>query len=198
MASSEEKAFEIITEICTENFNSSGYKSPMEIASEIMKHPEFPMHDYSHHCLVPAVLLTAFRKKVPVSSDNFTEELETIKKRSQSVLPAYCGTHGACGAAVGAGIFFSVITKATPLSKETWSLCNGATAGALKEMADIGGPRCCKRNAFTAIRYAAKRVLQEFQCDLSCLEETECTFSKYNLECLKEDCPFYKEDSGAK
>ncbi len=28
---SEEKAFEIITEICTENFNSSEYKNPVEI-----------------------------------------------------------------------------------------------------------------------------------------------------------------------
>ena len=194
----QEKAFQIITEICTEKFSSSEYKNPMDIALEIMKHPEFPMHDYSHHYLVPAVLLTAFRKKVPVSSDNFTEELETIKKRSQSVLPAYCGTHGACGAAVGAGIFFSVITGTTPLSKETWSLCNGATAGCLKEMADMGGPRCCKRNSFAAIRYAAQTVRQEFGFDFSCPEETECAFSKYNLECLKEDCPFYKEDSSAK
>lgn len=195
---SEEKAFQIITEICTENFNSSEYNDPMEIAFDIMKHPDFPMHDYSHHYLVPAVLLTAFRKKEAVNSEHFTEELQTIKKRSQSVLPAYCGTHGACGAAVGAGIFFSVITKTTPLSKETWSLCNGATAGCLKEMADIGGPRCCKRNAFVALKYAAQTVRQEFGFDLSCPEETECTFSKYNLECLKEDCPFYKEDSGGK
>ena len=195
---SEEKAFEIITEICTENFNSSEYKNPVEIAFEMMEHPDFPMHDYSHHYLVPAVLLTAFRKKEAVSSEHFTEELQTIKKRAQSVLPAYCGTHGACGAAVGVGIFFSVITKTTPLSKETWSLCNRATAEALKEMADIGGPRCCKRNAFVALKYAVKTVRQEFGFDLSCPEETECTFSKYNLECLKEDCPFYKEDSNAK
>lgn len=195
---SEEKAFQIITEICIGNFNSSEYKNPVEIAFEMMKHPDFPMHDYSHHYLVPAVLLTAFRKKGAVSSEHFTEELQTIKKRAQSVLPAYCGTHGTCGAAVGVGIFFSVITKTTPLSKETWSLCNRATAEALKEMADIGGPRCCKRNAFLAIRSASKKILEEFQCDLSCPEETECTFSKYNLECLKEDCPFYKEDSNAK
>ena len=195
---SEEKAFQIITEICTENFNSSEYNDPMEIAFDIMKHPDFPMHDYSHHYLVPAVLLTAFRKKEAVNSEHFTEELQTIKKRSQSVLPAYCGTHGACGAAVGAGIFFSVITGTTPLSKETWSLCNGATAGCLKEMADMGGPRCCKRNSFAAIRYAAQTVRQEFGFDLSCPEETECTFSKYNLECIEKDCPFYKEDSSAK
>ena len=195
---SEEKAFQIITEICIGNFNSSEYKNPVEIAFEMMKHPDFPMHDYSHHYLVPAVLLTAFRKKRAVSSEHFTEELQTIKKRAQSVLPAYCGTHGTCGAAVGVGIFFSVITKTTPLSKETWSLCNRATAEALKEMADIGGPRCCKRNAFLAIRSASKKILEEFQCDLSCPEETECTFSKYNLECIKEDCPFYKEDSNAK
>ena len=65
-------------------------------------------------------------------------------------------------------------------------------------MADIGGPRCCKRNSFVALKYAAQTVRQEFGFSLSCPEETECTFSKYNLECLKEDCPFYKEDSGAK
>jgi hypothetical protein len=195
---SEEKAFEIITEICMGNYSSFEYKNPMGIAFEIMKHHQFPMHDYSHHYLVPAVLLTAFRKKEPVGSDSFTEELETIKKRSHSVLPAYCGSHGACGAAVGVGIFFSVITKTTPLSKKTWSLCNSATAGSLKEMADIGGPRCCKRNSFVAIRYAAKKIQEEFGCDLSCPEETECSFSKYNLECLKKDCPFYKENEADK
>ena len=195
---SEEKAFQIITEICIGNFNSSEYKNPVEIAFEMMKHPDFPMHDYSHHYLVPAVLLTAFRKKRAVSSEHFTEELQTIKKRAQSVLPAYCGTHGTCGAAVGVGIFFSVITKTTPLSKETWSLCNRATAEALKEMADIGGPRCCKRNSFAALKYAAQTVQQEFGFSLSCPEETECTFSKYNLECIEKDCPFYKEDSNAK
>lgn len=195
---SQEKAFQIIAEICIGNFSSSEYKNPTEIASEIMKHPEFPMHDYSHHYLVPAVLLTAFRKKEAVGTEHFNEDLQTIKKRAQSVLPAYCGTHGACGAAVGVGIFFSVITGTTPLSKETWSLCNRATAEALKEMADIGGPRCCKRNSFVALKYAARTVRQEFGSDLSCPEETECTFSKYNLECLKDDCPFYKEESNAK
>ena len=191
---SEEKAFEIITEICTKNFDSQGYKCPMDIALDIMQHPEFPMHNYAHHYLVPAVLLTALQKKRSAEGSKFSEELEIVKKRAQEVLPAFCGTHGTCGAAIGVGIFFSVITKTTPLSKDTWSLCNRATAESLREMADVGGPRCCKRNAFIAIRYATKTVLDEFVCDLSCPEEIKCSFGKYNLECLEEDCPFYKDN----
>lgn len=191
----EEKAFEIITEICTQNYKSEEYKCPMDIAFQIMEHPQFPMHDYSHHYLVPAVILTALRKKIDAEGSQFSEELETVKKRSLDVLPAFCGTHGTCGAAIGVGIFFSVITKTTPLSKETWSLCNMATSESLKEMAEVGGPRCCKRNAFIAIRYATKTVSDAFGYDLSCREEIECSFSKYNLECLEEDCPFYKENN---
>lgn len=190
----EEKTFEIITEICTKNYKSEGYKCPVDIAFEIMEHPQFPMHDYVHHYLVPAVILTALRKKISADGSKFSEELETVKKRAQDVLPAFCGTHGTCGAAIGVGIFFSVITKTTPLSKETWSLCNRSTSESLREMAEAGGPRCCKRNAFIAIRYATKVVLDELGCDLYCPEEIKCSFSKYNLECLEKDCPFYKDN----
>lgn len=190
----EEKAFEIITEICIQNFDSQEYKCSMDIALEIMEHPQFPMHDYSHHYLVPAAILTSFRKKQRGAVGQFKEELGTIKKRAKKILPAFCGLYGSCGAAIGVGLFFSVITKTTPLSKETWSLCNSATAESLKKMADIGGPRCCKRNTFLAIKHGTQIVLDEFGCDLFCPEETECSFSQYNLECLKEDCPFYKEN----
>ena len=74
-----------------------------------------------------------------------------MRRRARNVLPAFCGLYGACGAAVGCGIFMSVYTGTTPLSKDTWSLCNYATAGALSEMAKLGGPRCCKRNTFAAL-----------------------------------------------
>lgn len=194
----EEKAFEIITETCMNSFESETYKNPVDLALDIMRHPEFPMHNYAHHYLVPAVLLTALRKKRSAEDILFEEELEKAKKRAKEVRPAFCGTHGACGAAIGTGIFFSIMTRTTPLSKETWSLCNRVTADSLKEMAEVGGPRCCKRNTFIAINYAAKVLLEEFMCGLSCPQKTECSFSEYNLECLKEDCPFYKKDSADK
>ena len=66
--------------------------------------------------------------------------MSEAEKRAKNVLPAFCGFYGACGAAIGVGIFMSIYTGTTPLTKDTWKLCNMSTADALKEMAKIGGP----------------------------------------------------------
>ncbi|VUT25840.1 MAG: hypothetical protein MOIL_01256 [Candidatus Methanolliviera sp. GoM_oil] len=59
----------------------------------------------------------------------------------QKNLGGFCGYHGDCGAAVGTGIFISLITDATPLSKHEWKLSNLMTAKSLLSIANHGGPR---------------------------------------------------------
>ena len=116
-----------------------------------------------------------------------------VAARAKNVLPAFCGLYGACGAAVGCGIFMSVQTGTTPLSRETWGLCNHATAGALEKMADMGGPRCCKRNTFAALAYMKGYLAEKLSIDLEIPNEIKCAYSKFNNECLKEDCPYYDD-----
>jgi len=57
-------------------------------------------------------------------------------------------------AAVGTGIFISLVTGATPLSRKAWRACNLMTARSLMSIASLGGPRCCKRDSYLAIREA--------------------------------------------
>ena len=88
----------------------------------------------------------------------------------------------------------SVYTGTTPMSKETWGLCNGITVHTLKKMAEIGGPRCCKRNTMIALQDSAEYIFEHTGIDIGREEKVKCAFIKFNLECLKEDCPFYSEE----
>lgn len=188
-----ERSFEVITERCLAYYNAPAGRKPLEIISEVMDDVNFPMHNFAHHYLVPAVLLTAVCVKEGTPPEIYQKRMAEIAARAKNVLPAFCGLYGACGAAVGCGIFMSVQTGTTPLSKETWGLCNHATAGALEKMADMGGPRCCKRNTFAALAYMRGYLAEKLSIDLEIPNEIKCTYSKFNNECLKEDCPYYDD-----
>lgn len=195
---SDERSFAAITARCLDFFNAPAGRKPLEIVTEVMDDVNFPMHNFAHHYLVPAVLLTATAVNTGMAPEKYQKKMEEAAKRAKNVLPAFCGFYGACGAAVGCGIFMSVYTETTPLTKETWGLCNHATAGALEKMAEMGGPRCCKRNTFAALEYMKKYLAEKLSLDLGLPDEVKCAYSKFNNECLKENCPYYndkKEDA---
>lgn len=187
-----DRSFEVITEKCLEYYRRPEGRGVMDVADSVMNDENFPMHNFAHHYLVPAVLLADVCAKNEVSPEEFRKKLDEAMKRAHNVLPAFCGFYGACGAAVGCGIFMSVYTGTTPLSKETWGLCNCATAGALSEMAKIGGPRCCKRNTFAALLFMKKYIASHLGTVISMPEAVRCAYRKFNNECLGEACPFYE------
>jgi len=160
--------------------------NPLKLAIDLMNHPSVKMHGPEHHFLVPAVLLSGFynRKGTPEEKAKMIIE---ARRRAEKVLGGFCGTHGTCGAAVGTGIFLSLITNATPLSKESWKESNMMTAKALSLIAEHGGPRCCKRNAFLAIKCVSKQL--GFALD----EDIKCEFRQHNKECKGKDCLFYQD-----
>jgi hypothetical protein len=153
-----------------------------------MKHHAIKMHGPEHHFLVPAVLLAAYYNR----AGNLQEKKIKIVKareRAEKILGGFCGTHGNCGAAVGTGIFASLITNATPLSKKEWKESNMVTAKSLSIIAEYGGPRCCKRNTFLAINTVTEHFnIADFYGD----KNIKCEFSNFNKECLKGNCPFFK------
>ena len=189
----DERSFEAVTASCVKYFGAPQGRHPMEIVREVMDDVNFPMHNFAHHYLVPAVLLVAMSVSDGSTAESFEKRLAETAKRAKNVLPAFCGFYGACGAAVGCGIFMSVYTGTTPLSKDTWSLCNYATSGALEKMADMGGPRCCKRNTFAALAYMKGYLAEKLSIDLEIPNEIKCAYSKFNNECLKEECPYYDD-----
>jgi hypothetical protein len=166
-------------------------KNPLGMAVTLMKSPSIKMHGPEHHFLVPAVLLSAFCN-VTGRVNEKALKIEKARHRAEKVLGGFCGFYGNCGAAVGTGIFMSVLTDATPLSKEEWKLSNLLTADSLHAIAHAGGPRCCKRDSFLAILEAARFVKEhlgvEFEMDSN---QIKCEFHTLNKECRKADCRFY-------
>ncbi len=163
---------------------------PLQMALELMRHPSVKMHGPEHHFLVPAVLLSAYYnfKETPELKES---KIKEAWKRSGNVLGGFCGFYGTCGAAMGTGIFISLITDTTPLSVDTWRLSNLVTAKSLTIIAEKGGPRCCKRNTFLAIIEAVELLKEYLGVSLPASTDIKCEFFKLNKECLKSACPFH-------
>jgi hypothetical protein len=171
---------------------ASNSKNPIEQAITLMKDSRVKMHGPEHHFLVPAVLLSAYYN-VSGEVDKKEEKINLAQKRAANVLGGFCGFYGDCGAAVGVGIFISVLTGSTPLSTNEWRLSNLGTAYSLLAIAEKGGPRCCKRNSFLAIQEATRFVQEHFKVTLPTSNDIKCDFNHLNKECIKEKCPFYHE-----
>ena len=164
-------------------------RDPIAIARALMADPFVHMHGPEHHVLVGAALLTAWHNSG--GQGDFPAALAELARRGEQVPGGACGFWGCCGAAVSAGIFFSVAAGATPLAGESWGLANRATAAALQAIGDIGGPRCCKRDSFTAILQAADLCRRELGVDMEIPERVVCGFFPQNRECLGRRCPYH-------
>jgi hypothetical protein len=162
---------------------------PVKIANDLMRSPQIKMHGPEHHFLVPAVLLTAYYNAVGDFA-NKDSAIRIARRRADAVLGGFCGTHGNCGAAVGTGIFISIITGNTPLAEEEWKLSNTMTAATLLSIANQGGPRCCKRDSFIAIHQAIDFLKEHFGVILP-KNEINCTFSSQNKQCKFDDCQYF-------
>lgn len=172
---------------------NSKLEDPLELSLILMKNPKIKMHGPEHHFLVPAVLLSAYYNKMK----DFKKKENKIKEsrnRAEKILGGFCGSHGICGAAVGTGIFISLITDATPLSEKEWKLSNQITAENLLTIAEWGGPRCCKRDTFLAIIGAKKFLRKYFGFTMKIDKNIHCEFTKFNQECKTTDCMFYSHN----
>jgi len=146
------------------------------------------MHGPEHHILVPCVLLTAFRNNGGTLA--YADAMEEAVKRGRQVPGGFCGFWGVCGAAAGAGIYASIVTDSSPLNAEAWGIPMRVTAACLERLAEIGGPRCCKRTGRIAIETAAAFTEKQFGIFMP-LSRESCTFCGGNAECLRERCPYY-------
>jgi hypothetical protein len=137
---------------------------PVSMAITLMNNPSVRMHGPEHHFLVPAVLLAAYynRKGEP---EKKAAKIKIARSRAEQIKGGFCGFMGDCGAAVG--------------------------TDTLHEIALHGGPRCCKRNLFIAIRATVRFLREHFEMSLPLPKEIRCEFSPFNLECRMAECPFY-------
>ena len=166
---------------------ASDSKNPIEIIREMMDEPFCHMHGPEHHSMVGAALLTAYHN---AGGDiDLKEAIPEMIRRGKQVPGGVCGFWGACGAGISTGIFISIISGSNPLSTETWGLSNRMTSEALARIAEIGGPRCCKRDSYTAIMEAVRFVKEHFGIEME-TGKTVCTHSRMNNQCIGSRCPY--------
>ncbi len=163
---------------------------PIRIAFTLMQNPVVHMHGPEHHFLVPAVLLAAYCN-VTGQYDRKAKLIATARERAGMIKGGACGFLGDCGAAVGTGIFISLVTGATPLSRREWQQSNLVVAKSLMTVAMHGGPRCCKRNTFLALQGAVAFTKENLGVEIPLDPKVTCTFYGMNNECRTTDCPFY-------
>ena len=180
-----QKGIETIIEICLD----SKSRNPIEIARKIMNSPYIYMHGPEHHILVGASLLTAYANSG--GNIELNGAIDEMVIRGKQVPGGFCGLHGCCGAAVSTGIYYSIITECTPLKEAEWKKANLMTAAALTSIAEHGGPRCCKRDSFLAIKEAAAYTEKNIGIKMEAPTKIVCGFFHENNECLKERCLFY-------
>ncbi len=163
---------------------------PIRAAIAMMHDLPIRMHGPEHHFLVPGVLLGVALANNGLGVDAIRQRLREARERALQVPGGFCGSHGACGAGVGAGIFFSILTGATPLSEDEWKWSQAATARSLAAMARIGGPRCCKRSTYLALRASILLARRLRVADFPYPPRIVCGFSGMNEECIGASCPF--------
>lgn len=176
-----------INDVIKEVLSSQTGIEPIKMIQQIMDSPLCRMHGPEHHIMVGACLLKAYAN---AGGDiNFDEALEKMIERGSKVPGGVCGNWGSCGAAISTGIFISIVTGASPTTTENWGLANLMTSESLKNIGKTGGPRCCKRDSFTAIKTAVEYVKNNLSVNMQ-YGDVVCTYYKNNPQCIKERCPF--------
>lgn len=186
-----EKLYQHIKEICLAGYDKE--TPPVKMLEQIWENPDFPMHCPEHHFLMPAVLLATYRRLKNDPKTKLEEDLAIAEERGKNILAGFCGWYGACGAAIGSGIFFSILTDTSPYSTQTWGLANLLTAECLREIAEIGGPRCCKRVCFTTLMTTVEFIKKHLNLDIGGVPAIHCRYHEQNTECRKSACPYYPE-----
>lgn len=186
----QEMSYDGITERCLELLDAKELTA-LELLEELMNTPGVPMHDPVHHYIMPAMLLTMAARSVGMDREALKKKLNTAEERARKVLPGFCGWWGSCGSSVGCGIFASVWLEAGPKKEEHWATCNALTSKCLAEVSSVGGPRCCKRTCYLALRAAVREAPALLGVDLGPEPSPVCTWSAFNQECRREACPFY-------
>ncbi len=177
---------EMIIEAC----KAESSVDTIEIFNNLVEKCGVGIHGPEHHVLDGACVLTAFYNAG--GSVDLNAALETLLQRGLKMPGAACGHWGVCGAVMSVGAALSVIENTGPLTADdSWGSHMRYTSDALGKLAEVGGPRCCKRNAFLAIKAAIPYIRERFGIELTD-RSIECDYSPLNKQCIGERCPFHK------
>ncbi len=178
------EALEIIEHICM-NTEETDMISLLKL---IRTHPRIPVHGPEHHALVPGIVLSTYRN---LGGNLSASAIQTGIQRGNTVAGGHCAFMGACGAAVGVGIAFSLILGATPLTPKERKIAQNVTQITLKEIAKFKAARCCQRDSWIALKKAVELSEKYLEIPLKAEDRLECRQKDINKECLGKGCPLY-------
>ena len=97
-----------------------------------------------------------------------------------------------CGSVASIAAVLAIIDNTGPISSdEHYSQHMEFTSNVIKIMSEIGGPRCCKRNAFISLSEGMKYAKKYYGISIE-LSNIKCEFSSINKQCIQKRCPFYQ------
>lgn len=162
---------------------------PIALIFDIMQRGYINIHGPEHHILDGACFLTVLHN-AGVEFD-LSKALDEMIVRGQKMPGAICGQWGVCGSAASIGAALAILHETGPLSSNQYYKDNlDFVARALGRIAEMGGPRCCKRNAFLSLQTAIEFVRERYGVILP-KEEISCIFSDRNRQCIGRACPYF-------
>jgi len=191
MVSFEEKV-DLIKDACLKERSSD----PVEVAVHLMKMEVISLHGPEHHMLDGAAFLTAYKNAG--GAIDLPTALDALASRASAMPGAMCGFWGVCGSSASIGAALSVIHGTGPMSDDAFYKDHMEyTSEAIRRIGAIGGPRCCKRNAYLSLITASNFVKRKYGIVMT-VKPFSCGFSLLNKDCLGKRCPFNKEAVGQK
>ena len=165
-------------------------KNPITIAKSIMDEEAISMHGPEHHFLDGAAFLAAYKNAGgPI---DLARSLEMLAERAFTMPGAMCGYWGVCGSVASVGAAMSIIDQTGPLSSdEHYKEHMTYTSSVLSLMSEIGGPRCCKRNAFLSLSQGVSFMKKKCGIPME-LDPIVCGYHSKNPQCLEARCPFFR------
>ena len=167
--------------------------NPYEIFQKVATQDFVRIHGPEHHVLDGACILTAYYN----AGGNI--ELESCLKKLMyeglRMPGAICGLWGVCGAVMSVGASLAIIDGTGPLSSDgSWGNHMKFTSKALERLAEINGPRCCKRDAFLSFKTAVEFINENYDVTLE-IPNIKCEFSSRNAQCIGIRCPFNQDST---
>ena len=163
--------------------------NPIEIVKDVMHKDFINIHGPEHHFLDGAAFLVAYNNAGGQLDVN--KALLDLRERTIKMPGAMCGLWGVCGSTTSIGAAWSIIHSTGPLSSDSFYKDHMKyTSTCIDKMSEIGGPRCCKRNAFLSIMTAVKFVEENYGIKMES-DKITCEFTDWNKQCIKKRCPFF-------
>lgn len=147
------------------------------------------MHGPEHHFLDGDCFLVTYKNAGGMI--DIKKCLNLLAERTIKMPGAMCGYWGVCGSITSIGAALSIIHETGPLSNDEYYQDHMKFSSiVLDKMSKVGGPRCCKGNAFLLINIGVEFVNKKYGVKME-FSYMQCEFSDINKQCIKIRCPYF-------